>query len=728
MAKTDKYKSWNSSDFENYFSGSHRFGGSSDMFKEIRAQLKELKELDSMPVTKERAEGRRLLLEMIQETSAKYVRERSGAITSQGKERLEVAEALAEFCASEIPLMKSEKKVEYFTGKTFDDLRAGIDTNKMEELSGQLETIQKQQMTVDTIIKYTNTVSQYIPMAEAYLDDKRIKDQEMQEQVDTYKAAIGQMRDFRNVKRLVGERKGWADLNALRDARVEWNKPLEKTGANASVRIKLERNGKPGFFTEETYFTSTALKAGINYDFDKFISTEILKQNNTKDILTFLKIQDVMVDIAKNVTPKNFNEKVILDRKTKFESGSKEYEVLSEMENNPELLKKCADIINKSQKTRAGLDAGNLTNKGEIEFSRRNIAATRVAELLGIGSSLAHSEKMTVVIDGVERTGCFMEFAEGIDPTSRSGADFEKLAETEFKRNASYNRSESNLEILDAICGQMDRHGKNFFYQLSEKQPDGTRHIVGIQGIDNDLSFTSKDGLVHGKGVTLEGLTFIDAKLAENIRKLTPEKIEYALSDVLKPQELQAFKGRVDLFKQHLNTKMVEIDENGWELNEFDESKYKDLSQLDARTRNYVQGLRVFKQHDFGKNDWDLVHRSNYISRELKAAKAAMAEQKNKAERTAKADDIISQIAAKKEGAQPTVRTAEQKAPAPTPQTTRTSFADMTGTKSSLRNPGITIGSAAKTAEKKAEAEKQTGEPKRERANFGTVRKPGGPR
>ena len=117
MANIDTIGSWNSTDFENYFSNSHRFGGSSDMFKQIREQLKELKELDSMPVTKELAEGRRLLLEMIQETSSKYISERSGAFSSQGKERLEVAQALERFCASEIPLMKAEKKLEYFEEK-----------------------------------------------------------------------------------------------------------------------------------------------------------------------------------------------------------------------------------------------------------------------------------------------------------------------------------------------------------------------------------------------------------------------------------------------------------------------------------------------------------------------------------------------------------------------------------------------------------------------------------
>ena len=44
-------------------------------------------------------------------------------------------------------------------------------------------------------------------------------------------------------------------------------------------------------------------------------------------------------------------------------------------------------------------------------------------------------------------------------------------------------------------------------------------------------------------------------------------------------------------------------------------------------------------------------------------------------------------------------KTEEQKAPAQ--QSTRTSFAEMSGTEKPLRKSGITIGSAAKAAQKK---------------------------
>ena len=59
------------------------------------------------------------------------------------------------------------------------------------------------------------------------------------------------------------------------------------------------------------------------------------------------------------------------------------------------------------------------TDKGN-ELSARNIASTRVAELLGIGSIIARSEKMTVKAAGQVMQGCFMEQAKGIDLLSKA--------------------------------------------------------------------------------------------------------------------------------------------------------------------------------------------------------------------------------------------------------------------------------------------------------------------
>lgn len=122
---------------------------------------------------------------------------------------------------------------------------------------------------------------------------------------------------------------------------------------------------------------------------------------------------------------------------------------------------------------RAELDAGN-------ELTSRNVATSRIAELLGVGHMIAHSEKMRVSINGTVKTGCFMEFAKGLDINSRKEEDLALIEQTEFTYNASFLKDMCSMEALDFLCGQNDRHGRNMFYQLSEPDVNGKRTIVGL--------------------------------------------------------------------------------------------------------------------------------------------------------------------------------------------------------------------------------------------------------
>ena len=53
---------------------------------------------------------------------------------------------------------------------------------------------------------------------------------------------------------------------------------------------------------------------------------------------------------------------------------------------------------------------------GVNELTSRNIASSRIAELLGIGGILAHSEKMVVRSGDRQVAGCFMELAQAWTP------------------------------------------------------------------------------------------------------------------------------------------------------------------------------------------------------------------------------------------------------------------------------------------------------------------------
>ena len=48
---------------------------------------------------------------------------------------------------------------------------------------------------------------------------------------------------------------------------------------------------------------------------------------------------------------------------------------------------------------------------------------------------------------------------------------------------SSFLRDVTNLQVLDVLCGQLDRHGGNMMYKVENG------NITGVQGSDNDAAF-----------------------------------------------------------------------------------------------------------------------------------------------------------------------------------------------------------------------------------------------
>ena len=239
--------------------------------------------------------------------------------------------------------------------------------------------------------------------------------------------------------------------------------------------------------------------------------------------------------------------------------------------------------------TTAGSNGNFELNEGN-ELTSRNIASSRMAELLGIGDIIAYSQPMKVKKDGKVMSGCFMEFAKGLDPSSKSQRVQQALSEAAIFNTAGLNRDASTLEVFDFLCGQTDRHENNMFYQVSEPDKDGKRSITGLQGIDSDLAFGEKtETMVRGM-VTWKDMVFIDKDLARKVQSLDRDTLEYAIGDLIPPKQIDVMMERVSLFKDHMEKNMVVIDSDKWELTEF--SKDQPTDGLDARGRRYVEGLK----------------------------------------------------------------------------------------------------------------------------------------
>ena len=175
------------------------------------------------------------------------------------------------------------------------------------------------------------------------------------------------------------------------------------------------------------------------------------------------------------------------------------------------------------------LDGNQLGANDKMD--QRNCAMSTVADLLGMPELLAHAEPVQIKFtkNGREKTlsGSFMHFGEGQDSLRQvPGQGLLKLDVPVDGNTASVKKQTADLQVLDYICGNVDRHGGNVFYQLDESDPAHTR-LAGIQGIDNDASFTNYCGP--------DGIKFLPAptKMVA-IRSQTAALVEGLDRDMLK--------------------------------------------------------------------------------------------------------------------------------------------------------------------------------------------------
>ncbi len=148
------------------------------------------------------------------------------------------------------------------------------------------------------------------------------------------------------------------------------------------------------------------------------------------------------------------------------------------------------------------------------------------------------------------------------DETSRAQNNVNQIAMDDPVLQRSLNR----LQLLDALCGQVDRHMGNLFVSQ-----DITGQVTGVQGIDNDMAFGSKmKGDNFGlraqakKGVSEDligekrawkGLPPIaDEEVAMAILSIRPEDIIEAVSGLIAPHEINATIDRLNSTQQFLKS------------------------------------------------------------------------------------------------------------------------------------------------------------------------------
>ena len=221
----------------------------------------------------------------------------------------------------------------------------------------------------------------------------------------------------------------------------------------------------------------------------------------------------------------------------------------------PKALTEVIKALEESKNT-AVVDATNglcLRLKDGDRLDQRNSAMSAVASLLGVPELIARSSNMKYLDEeGNVVEGTFTEYAKGLDIFARDGGKcLTHVNNDPFGGKTDLIKSIADLQILDYICGNVDRHPGNLTFHVNAEG-----YIARVQGIDNDASFglcrparEENSNYLPGLG----SLKVISKSMADKVNSLTPELLRFVLRGRgLKEEEIQAACDRLSDLQQEL--------------------------------------------------------------------------------------------------------------------------------------------------------------------------------
>lgn len=193
-------------------------------------------------------------------------------------------------------------------------------------------------------------------------------------------------------------------------------------------------------------------------------------------------------------------------------------------------------------------------------LSQRNVAASRVASLLGMPSLVAESKTVLLTHAGQTTRGNLMRHASGMSMYALHTASKQPGA-LPLRYSLEVIRQLSSLQLMDSLCGQVDRNASN--YMLEYEDRDGFRVLTKVTAIDNDISFGTLSYDHAKSGVSMLPqlvdeptgkitLPALDKDLYNRIIALTPAVLRFALADLLENDELDALAQRLQGIQQLL--------------------------------------------------------------------------------------------------------------------------------------------------------------------------------
>lgn len=128
-----------------------------------------------------------------------------------------------------------------------------------------------------------------------------------------------------------------------------------------------------------------------------------------------------------------------------------------------------------------------------------------------------------------------------------------------------FQRQTNQLQLLDFLCAQIDRHARNYFVDIDAKN----RQVKGVYAIDNDQAFGKKIETANDYTSyrwALELPPIVDKAMAAKINALDKQALDDALGDLLTGEEMDALVARLDVLKNHINSLPADrrIDADQW--------------------------------------------------------------------------------------------------------------------------------------------------------------------
>ncbi len=194
-------------------------------------------------------------------------------------------------------------------------------------------------------------------------------------------------------------------------------------------------------------------------------------------------------------------------------------------------------------------------------IAERAAAMSDVAAALGYPELLVGSRRVTVKYGDKEVSGVMMDpaGADLVDPSSISpGHPFFDMDPTQYDGKEMLS-SLADLQVIDYLCGNTDRHGHNFFMRMDFSEPEKPK-LLGVQGIDNDGSFGDfKRGGVL-KLAKSENLKIITPKMADAVSNMKEEQLQSILSPYqLSEAQVNAAKYRLKQLQSMIKNGRKEI-------------------------------------------------------------------------------------------------------------------------------------------------------------------------